>query len=95
MAELYRARISAVLAADTKFDVRSGCFTFLYSHLYKLSYANLVKLCERHVLLQEEYAALPPDSGRTRGDGGIHAGRHTPPQADEMCIRDRYQPVKA
>ena len=47
MAELYRARISAVLAADTKLDVRSGCLTFLYSHLYKLANTSLVKLSER------------------------------------------------
>ena len=36
----------------------------------------------RHILLQECPAVLPPDSGRTRCDGGIHAGRPASPQAD-------------
>ena len=51
MAELYGRRISAVLAADTKLDVRAGGLTELASHLNKLAYADLVELCERIILV--------------------------------------------
>lgn len=51
MAELDGSRVAAVLAADTKLDVRAGGLTELASHLNELAYANLVELCERIVLV--------------------------------------------
>ena len=50
VAELDGSRVAAVLAADTKLDVRAGGLTELASHLNELAYANLVELCERIVL---------------------------------------------
>lgn len=47
VAELDGSRVAAVLAADTKLDVRAGGLTELASHLNELAYANLVELCER------------------------------------------------
>ena len=51
VAELDGSRVAAVLAADTKLDVRAGGLTELASHLNELAYANLVELCERIVLV--------------------------------------------
>ena len=46
MAELDGGRIAAMLAADTKLDVRS-CLSALFSrHLHQLSNAGLVKSCK-------------------------------------------------
>ena len=41
MAELDGSRVAAVLAADTKLDVRAGGLTELASHLNAVSYTHL------------------------------------------------------
>src|SRR5699024_10450123 len=50
VAELYRARVSTVLAADTYVELRINRLSKVDSHLHQLANANLIQLCERIVL---------------------------------------------
>ena len=46
MAELHGRRISAVLAADAKLDIRPCLSALLRRHLNQLAHAVLIKSCE-------------------------------------------------
>ena len=50
VAELDRARVAAVLTADTAVELRVDGLAQRDGHLHKLAYAVLIKLCERIVL---------------------------------------------
>ncbi len=46
MAELNRARVAAVLAADAELNVRAGLFAEINCHLHQFAHAFVVKLCK-------------------------------------------------
>ena len=87
MAEIDGSRISSVLAADSKMNVRANLRPLLYRNLNQLTYAVLVQMCEGILLVNlglivilQEFACV------IAGEAEGHLRQVIGSEAEELCL---------
>ena len=87
MAELNRGQVAAVLAADTKLDLRAGLTAVLDCHLNQLADALLIQASERVGLQDLLLKVTIEDRAHVvTGEAVGHLGQVVGTEGEELCF---------